>query len=303
MYLDYNRLSATRLGRFADIFTRLTQSSTDLETRATFILEYQHTTGHSFLVRSGHLVSSPGVSADHQQSFVEVASVLESLPLTSVSPAAVNGSVLNGQTNNSARTIDDKSLQLILTHNWSNLMKSLSDSYTSSVTLQNEPLPEWFAKLIIPSTVMPLEEQLEYVKLWEGYLCCTTEGETRLMSKLHGYRRSTAKDSDTLAQDWPSTMFIERIVYAEDTNIEEYTGKVDCVRFRAEIPDGFRSSSQENVTVSGGWLDGLLIPADLVDFELPTSSEQQPEQHTGRCRIARSYPLTNRSRAKNRFCF
>lgn len=46
-------------------------------------------------------------------------------------------------------------------------MKSLSDSYTCSVTLQNEPLPEWSAKLIIPSAVMPLEEQLEYVKLWE----------------------------------------------------------------------------------------------------------------------------------------
>ncbi|XP_052726063.1 mediator of RNA polymerase II transcription subunit 25 isoform X2 [Vigna angularis] len=133
--------------------------------------------------------------------------------------------------------------------------------------------------------------QSKYVKVWEGSLSGQRQGQPVFITKLEGYRNSSA--SETLAANWPSVMQIVRLISQDHMNNKQYVGKADFLVFRAMNPHGFLVQLQEkklcaviqlpsqtlllSVSDKAFRLIGMLFPGDMVVFKPQLSSQQQQQ--------------------------
>ncbi|KAJ7954068.1 mediator of RNA polymerase II transcription subunit 25 [Quillaja saponaria] len=134
--------------------------------------------------------------------------------------------------------------------------------------------------------------QSKYVKVWEGSLSGQRQGQPVFITKLEGYRNSSA--SESLAENWPPTMQIVRLISQDHMNNKQYVGKADFLVFRAMNEHGFLGQLQEkklcaviqlpsqtlllSVSDKACRLIGMLFPGDMVVFK-PQISSQQQQQH------------------------
>lgn len=137
--------------------------------------------------------------------------------------------------------------------------------------------------------------QSKYVKVWEGSLSGQRQGQPVFITKLEGYRNSSA--SETLAANWPPVMQIVRLISQDHMNNKQYVGKADFLVFRAMNPHGFLGQLQEkklcaviqlpsqtlllSVSDKAFRLIGMLFPGDMVVFkpQLSSQQQQQMQQH------------------------
>lgn len=133
--------------------------------------------------------------------------------------------------------------------------------------------------------------QSKYVKVWEGSLSGQRQGQPVFITKLEGYRNSSA--SESLASNWPSVMQIVRLISQDHMNNKQYVGKADFLVFRAMNPHGFLGQLQEkklcaviqlpsqtlllSVSDKAFRLIGMLFPGDMVVFKPQLSSQQQQQ--------------------------
>ncbi|XP_061375090.1 mediator of RNA polymerase II transcription subunit 25 [Gastrolobium bilobum] len=133
--------------------------------------------------------------------------------------------------------------------------------------------------------------QSKYVKVWEGSLSGQRQGQPVFITKLEGYRSSSA--SETLAANWPPVMQIVRLISQDHMNNKQYVGKADFLVFRAMNPHGFLGQLQEkklcaviqlpsqtlllSVSDKACRLIGMLFPGDMVVFKPQLSSQQQQQ--------------------------
>ncbi|KAK7407570.1 hypothetical protein VNO78_09523 [Psophocarpus tetragonolobus] len=133
--------------------------------------------------------------------------------------------------------------------------------------------------------------QSKYVKVWEGSLSGQRQGQPVFITKLEGYRNSSA--SETLAANWPPVMQIVRLISQDHMNNKQYVGKADFLVFRAMNPHGFLGQLQEkklcaviqlpsqtlllSVSDKAFRLIGMLFPGDMVVFKPQLSSQQQQQ--------------------------
>ncbi|WCJ24578.1 Mediator of RNA polymerase II transcription subunit 25 [Euphorbia peplus] len=134
--------------------------------------------------------------------------------------------------------------------------------------------------------------QSKYVKVWEGNLSGQRQGQPVFITRLEGYRSSSA--SETLAANWPATMQIVRLISQDHMNNKQYVGKADFLVFRAMNQHGFLGQLQEkklcaviqlpsqtlllSVSDKACRLIGMLFPGDMVVFKPQVSSSQQQLQ-------------------------
>ncbi|XP_052726065.1 mediator of RNA polymerase II transcription subunit 25-like isoform X2 [Vigna angularis] len=95
--------------------------------------------------------------------------------------------------------------------------------------------------------------QSKYVKVWEGGLSGQRQGQPVFITKLEGYRNSSA--SETLAANWPSVMQIVRLISQDHMNNKQYVGKADFLVFRAMNLHGFLVQLQEKKLFIALWLE------------------------------------------------
>ncbi|KAK4766069.1 hypothetical protein SAY87_007711 [Trapa incisa] len=134
--------------------------------------------------------------------------------------------------------------------------------------------------------------QSKYVKVWEGNLSGQRQGQPVFITRLEGYRNSSA--SETLAANWPPTMQIVRLISQDHMNNKQYVGKADFLVFRAMNQHGFLVQLQEkklcaviqlpsqtlllSVSDKAYRLIGMLFPGDMVVFKPQNNQQQQPQQ-------------------------
>ncbi|CAK7326531.1 unnamed protein product [Dovyalis caffra] len=111
----------------------------------------------------------------------------------------------------------------------------------------NLPLSQQAAGGLQPS-------QSKYVRVWEGNLSGQRQGQPVFITRLEGYRSASA--SETLAENWPPTMQIVRLISQDHMNNKQYVGKADFLVFRAMNQHGFLGQLQEKKLVS--YLDALI---------------------------------------------
>lgn len=149
----------------------------------------------------------------------------------------------------------------------------------------NMPMPQASSSLPAP--------QSKYVKVWEGNLSGQRQGQPVFITRLEGYRNSSA--SESLAAKWPQTMQIVRLISQDHMNNKQYVGKADFLVFRAMNQHGFLQQLQEkklcaviqlpsqtlllSVSDKACRLIGMLFPGDMVVFKPQISSQQQQQQH------------------------
>ncbi|XP_073221609.1 mediator of RNA polymerase II transcription subunit 25 isoform X3 [Cicer arietinum] len=146
------------------------------------------------------------------------------------------------------------------------------------------------------SANLPLSQQTsaqsKYIRVWEGSLSGQRQGQPVFITKLEGYRSSSA--SETLAANWPPVMQIVRLISQDHMNNKQYVGKADFLVFRAMNPHGFLGQLQEkklcaviqlpsqtlllSVSDKACRLIGMLFPGDMVVFKPQLSSQQQQMQ-------------------------
>ncbi|PHU19693.1 Mediator of RNA polymerase II transcription subunit 25 [Capsicum chinense] len=153
-------------------------------------------------------------------------------------------------------------------------------------TAANMPLSQQQTSATLPSA------QSKYVKVWEGNLSGQRQGQPVFITRLEGYRSSSA--SESLAANWPPTMQIVRLISQDHMNNKQYVGKADFLVFRAMNQHGFLSQLQEkklcaviqlpsqtlllSVSDKACRLIGMLFPGDMVVFkpQIPSQQQQQP---------------------------
>ncbi|KAK4749027.1 hypothetical protein SAY87_026476 [Trapa incisa] len=134
--------------------------------------------------------------------------------------------------------------------------------------------------------------QSKYVKVWEGNLSGQRQGQPVFITRLEGYRNSSA--SETLAANWPPTMQIVRLISQDHMNNKQYVGKADFLVFRAMNQHGFLIQLQEkklcaviqlpsqtlllSVSDKAYRLIGMLFPGDMVVFKPQNNQQQQLQQ-------------------------
>ncbi|KAK7306952.1 hypothetical protein VNO77_39602 [Canavalia gladiata] len=193
-----------------------------------------------------------------------------------------------------------------------NVMNGLGPSVVSSGTGTMIPTPgmsqqvqSGMPPLVNNATAnMPLQQQTsggmqsaqsKYVKVWEGSLSGQRQGQPVFITKLEGYRNSSA--SENLAANWPGVMQIVRLISQDHMNNKQYVGKADFLVFRAMNPHGFLGQLQEkklcaviqlpsqtlllSVSDKACRLIGMLFPGDMVVFkpQLSSQQQQQMQQH------------------------
>ncbi|XVF86048.1 hypothetical protein PTKIN_Ptkin17bG0169300 [Pterospermum kingtungense] len=163
-------------------------------------------------------------------------------------------------------------------------MQTLGVSNSSAA---NMPLSQQTSSALQPA-------QSKYVKVWEGNLSGQRQGQPVFITRLEGYRSASA--SETLAQHWPQTMQIVRLISQDHMNNKQYVGKADFLVFRAMNQHGFLGQLQEkklcaviqlpsqtlllSVSDKACRLIGMLFPGDMVVFKPQISSQhQQQQQH------------------------
>ncbi|KAG8060944.1 hypothetical protein GUJ93_ZPchr0002g24815 [Zizania palustris] len=107
----------------------------------------------------------------------------------------------------------------------------------------------------------------KYVKIWEGTLSGQRQGQPVFICKLEGYRSGTA--AETLAEDWPETMQIVRLIAQEHMNNKQYVGKADFLVFRTLNQHGFLGQLQEKKLVSVYILEYILFAFRLITHFAP----------------------------------
>ncbi|CAJ2648380.1 unnamed protein product [Trifolium pratense] len=152
-----------------------------------------------------------------------------------------------------------------------------------------QPLVNNAAAANMPLSQQTASSQSKYIKVWEGSLSGQRQGQPVFITKLEGYRSSSA--SESLAANWPPVMQIVRLISQDHMNNKQYVGKADFLVFRAMNPHGFLGQLQEkklcaviqlpsqtlllSVSDKACRLIGMLFPGDMVVFKPQLSSQQQ----------------------------
>ncbi|XP_030442268.2 LOW QUALITY PROTEIN: mediator of RNA polymerase II transcription subunit 25 [Syzygium oleosum] len=169
-------------------------------------------------------------------------------------------------------------------------MPSQGQSGMQSINGNNNPGASM--PLSQPSSSALQSAQSKYVKVWEGNLSGQRQGQPVLITKLEGYRSASA--SESLADNWPPTMQIVRLISQDHMNNKQYVGKADFLVFRAMNQHGFLGQLQEkklcaviqlpsqtlllSVSDKACRLIGMLFPGDMVVFKPQIPSQQQQQQ-------------------------
>ncbi|KAJ1385276.1 Mediator complex, subunit Med25, von Willebrand factor type A [Sesbania bispinosa] len=151
-----------------------------------------------------------------------------------------------------------------------NVMNGLGQSVVSSGTGTMIPTPGMSQQQVQSGGMQPLvnnaaanmplaqqtsggmqSTQSKYVKVWEGSLSGQRQGQPVFITKLEGYRSSSA--SETLAANWPPVMQIVRLISQDHMNNKQYVGKADFLVFRAMNPHGFLGQLQEKKLSQKGY--------------------------------------------------
>ncbi|CAJ2648379.1 mediator of RNA polymerase II transcription subunit 25 isoform X3 [Trifolium pratense] len=149
-----------------------------------------------------------------------------------------------------------------------------------------QPLVNNAAAANMPLSQQTASSQSKYIK---GSLSGQRQGQPVFITKLEGYRSSSA--SESLAANWPPVMQIVRLISQDHMNNKQYVGKADFLVFRAMNPHGFLGQLQEkklcaviqlpsqtlllSVSDKACRLIGMLFPGDMVVFKPQLSSQQQ----------------------------
>ncbi|KAL9667033.1 hypothetical protein QQ045_001378 [Rhodiola kirilowii] len=115
-------------------------------------------------------------------------------------------------------------------------MPQLAQSSMYNNLAANMPLTQQTSNALQPA-------QSKYVKVWEGNLSGQRQGQPVFITRLEGYRSASA--SEKLAENWPSTMQIVRLISQDHMNNKQYVGKADFLVFRAMNSHGFLGQLQE----------------------------------------------------------
>ncbi|XP_058775395.1 mediator of RNA polymerase II transcription subunit 25 [Vicia villosa] len=162
---------------------------------------------------------------------------------------------------------------------------------TQQVQSGMQPLANNAATANMPLSQQTASAQSKYIRVWEGSLSGQRQGQPVFITKLEGYRSSSA--SETLAANWPPVMQIVRLISQDHMNNKQYVGKADFLVFRAMNPHGFLGQLQEkklcaviqlpsqtlllSVSDKACRLIGMLFPGDMVVFKPQLSSQQQQQ--------------------------
>ncbi|CAK8537327.1 unnamed protein product [Lathyrus sativus] len=162
---------------------------------------------------------------------------------------------------------------------------------TQQVQSGMQPLANNAATANMPLSQQTASAQSKYIRVWEGSLSGQRQGQPVFITKLEGYRSSSA--SETLAANWPPVMQIVRLISQDHMNNKQYVGKADFLVFRAMNPHGFLGQLQDkklcaviqlpsqtlllSVSDKACRLIGMLFPGDMVVFKPQLSGQQQQQ--------------------------
>ncbi|KAI3811910.1 hypothetical protein L1987_16606 [Smallanthus sonchifolius] len=126
----------------------------------------------------------------------------------------------------------------------------------------------------------------KYVKIWEGELRGKRQNQIVTITRLEAY--VTSSSAESLAEDWPSTLLIDKLISQDHINSKQPVGKCELIVFRALNQHGFLGQMQDkkltlllSVSDKVCRLIGMLFPGDKVAFK-PYISGQQPSQQQQR---------------------
>ncbi|XP_076922546.1 mediator of RNA polymerase II transcription subunit 25-like [Bidens hawaiensis] len=147
------------------------------------------------------------------------------------------------------------------------------------------------ASLLPQTSTAPQSARSKYVKIWEGELRGKRQDQVVMITKLEAYRSVSSPES--LADDWPSTLIIDRLVSQEHMT-KQQIGKCELIVFRALNQHGFLGQMQEkklctvirlpsqtlllSISDKAFRLIGMLFPGDKVVFKPHIPSQQAPQQ-------------------------
>ncbi|KAI7727497.1 hypothetical protein M8C21_001513 [Ambrosia artemisiifolia] len=133
--------------------------------------------------------------------------------------------------------------------------------------------------------------QREYV-IWEGKLDGVRQGQAVMITRLKAYRHSSSAES--LVEDWPSTLLIDRLISVDSMNRKEFIEKCEFIVFQVLNQHGFLGQIQEKklcaviklpsqtlllcVTGKPFRLIGMLFPEDMVVFKPSQQLSQQQQR-------------------------
>ncbi|KAM7271676.1 hypothetical protein ACFE04_030890 [Oxalis oulophora] len=158
----------------------------------------------------------------------------------------------------------------------------------SFVTAVTGPVPTSMGAVpnSAPNASGLLSAEIKYVKVWEGNLSGLRLGQPVFVTRLEGYRRSSA--SETLAANWPQTMQILRLVSQDQMHNRQFVEKADFLVFRAMNHHGFLGQLQQkklcaviqlpsqtlllSVTDKANRLIGLLLPGVILSQPATTTA-------------------------------
>ncbi|XP_047946516.1 mediator of RNA polymerase II transcription subunit 25-like isoform X2 [Salvia hispanica] len=86
------------------------------------------------------------------------------------------------------------------------------------------------------SSTMPPSQPIQVI-FWEGNLSGQRQGKPVFITRLVGYRKSSA--SETLGANWPPTLQMVRLITQDQMRNKQYAGKGDFLVFRAMDQHGF----------------------------------------------------------------
>ncbi|XP_076941986.1 mediator of RNA polymerase II transcription subunit 25-like [Bidens hawaiensis] len=147
------------------------------------------------------------------------------------------------------------------------------------------------AGLLQQTSTAPESARSKYVKIWEGDLHGKRQDQFVTITKLEAYRSVSSPES--LADDWPSTLLIDRLVSQEHMT-KQQIGKCELIVFRALNQHGFLGQMQEkklctvirlpsqtlllSISDKAFRLIGMLFPGDKVVFKPHIPSQQASQQ-------------------------
>ncbi|XP_076939629.1 mediator of RNA polymerase II transcription subunit 25-like [Bidens hawaiensis] len=148
------------------------------------------------------------------------------------------------------------------------------------------------ASLLQQTSTASQSARSKYVKIWEGDLRGRRQDQVIIITKLEAYRSVSSPES--LADDWPSTLIIDRLVSQEHMTKYEQIGKCELIVFRALNQHGFLGQMQEkklctvirlpsqtlllSISDKAFRLIGMLFPGDKVVFKPHVPSQQASQQ-------------------------
>ncbi|XP_042059102.1 mediator of RNA polymerase II transcription subunit 25-like isoform X1 [Salvia splendens] len=181
--------------------------------------------GMTSSVPSAQIVMSSGPSA--------VASITRSLPIPAATTQMAQigmGMNQNMMSDGGTSGIPSGNDSMMPTPGMSQPMQPGMEPVGVNGSVVNMPINQQTSSTMPPS--LPIQ-----VKFWEGNLSGQRQGKPVFITRLVGYRKSSA--SETLGANWPPTLQMVRLISQDHMNNKKYAGKGEFLVFRAMDQHGF----------------------------------------------------------------